>query len=382
MLELPEDRFIVTASRLVYTDEHIRLLRGLVTGGLDWDAVVAKAVRHGVAGLLCYALQQHGLKALVPSEVYGQLRTVLLATAVKNEGHKKLLRQVAEWSGEKIVPLKGSDLIERVYPHPGVRPKEDVDILVRREVAQKVFAVLDGRGESWLYRNGMLACPSKSVYHDRAHSCQEKHLRPVCFSEGMVEIHGSLFRGDAYADLLSRVWEYVVPFQGCTALVFLRPEFLLLHLALHLADDAQRVGLKLRMLCDINEVVLKYADELDWEYMKELVFLSDIRHALEFALTLTHTWFGCSLPDEYLLPVKEVERYSSLDALIVPMQSGFERRMSVIGALPSLRERFFYLYKTAFPDQAWVDCRYPSAEHGGVRVRYVRYWKDLLVRML
>lgn len=163
------------------------------------------------------------------------------------------------------IPLKGSVLATQYYAEPGLRPMNDLDLLVRLADEPRMLRVLAGLGYQPLARSQkhlMLARPESHgpiVSYTGEHPANPRSL----------DLHTQLaehFWGIRY-DLTEEAWADSAPGQiaGVEARL-LRPTTLLHHLAIHASSDAITRRLRLLHLSDIALVAAKL-NPADWECM-------------------------------------------------------------------------------------------------------------------
>jgi hypothetical protein len=109
----------------------------------DWSSLPLMAARHQVGPLFYWHLKSYGIA--YPQEVrravagmYARQKAVAAAQA---ETLAEIIRAL-NGSGVESVVIKGGAVAHIIYSEAGLRPKEDLDILVRPEHASSAHAVL------------------------------------------------------------------------------------------------------------------------------------------------------------------------------------------------------------------------------------------------
>lgn len=156
------------------------------------EAFLAQATRHRLLPLL-YECQE-GMPPAVGAALQAHrawLRVHGRRTALLREA---LPRLAAALAGEPFVLLKGADYRHRLYPHPDLRPMDDVDILVPRERMDEVCARLASVG----LRPGFPAGPVSRVpsYHERVFE----------WDGVIVEVHHSFIQRPRHRIDYAAVW--------------------------------------------------------------------------------------------------------------------------------------------------------------------------------
>lgn len=121
---------------------------------LPWETVDPSAFallvrRHGFSPYACHLLGERGLLDSCPPLLAEALRRDLKATTVVNLSLLSETRRITGGLASRgivAVPLKGASLIASVYPLPGLRPMDDVDLLVRRGDLATVRETIEGTG--------------------------------------------------------------------------------------------------------------------------------------------------------------------------------------------------------------------------------------------
>ena len=372
-----EDLFIITASKISLSDRDILLLKELSEKIDDWGAVLQTAVQHKVAPLIYYALKTYALTNLLPADVVEELRINYYATVSANLKLLHLMEKVAVWADEKIVLLKGIDLVESLYPKIGSRSLCDVDLLVERDKAQIIVERLLARSheEMVVMKFGV----SKSSIHRKLDIEEKGHLPTLQFLNGCVEINWNLFEGNIH--------RYAITQQALNSIVTspkggkiyrLSNEFMLLHLCTHFYVDAP-TQLRLRMLCDINAMVVHYAETLEWDALRRICYDSELRHEVNTALTYTFIYFKTTIPQDFILEKVVKSTPVSLAALSngIPgiRQKSLEVLFVDLQLLHRFTEKIELLYRTIFPDKDWILINYSEAKKRSVIRSYVLYWK-------
>ncbi|NMW18715.1 MAG: nucleotidyltransferase family protein [Chlorobiaceae bacterium] len=372
-----EDLFIITASKTSFSDRDILLLKELSEKIDDWEAVLQTAVQHKVAPLIYYALKTYALTNLLPADVAEELRTIYYTTVSANLKLLHLMEKIAVWADEKVVLLKGIDLVESLYPKIGLRSMCDVDLLVERDKAEIIVERLQARSHE--EKVVMTFGVSKSLIHRKLDIEEKGHLPQMLFRNGCVEINWNLFEGNSHRYAITQqALNSIVPSPKGGKVYRLSNEFMLLHLCTHFYVDAP-TGLILRMLCDINEIVVKYAETLDWDALRRICCDPELRHEVNTALTYTFIYFNTIIPQDFILDGVVKSTPVSLAALSNGIPDIPQKSLQVLFVDLQLLHRFTekieLMYKTVLPDKDWVILNYSEAKKRSVIRSYVLYWK-------
>jgi hypothetical protein len=109
----------------------------------DWSCVPQMAARHQVGPLLYWHLKEYGIS--YPPEIRRAMAAMYarqkMIAAAQSATLTEIIKAFADASIESVV-LKGGALAHIVYSEPGLRPMEDLDILVSPEKAMDAHALL------------------------------------------------------------------------------------------------------------------------------------------------------------------------------------------------------------------------------------------------
>ncbi len=224
-----------------------------------WDEILGIALRHGVAPLLHRALQSNGALGRLPNPVRARLEEERRATALDNLRNYGQFRRVARALRERGVPviaLKGLHLAELVYRDISLRPMSDLDILVPRSQVKQAVATLHGLD----YGFDEDLSGAANAMLDTKYDVELAHRH----MDILLEVHWSLSEPPKrYTAVLEDIWRSAVPARlGDADALVMSPEFVLLHVCVHLACHHVFV-FRLSALCDIAEIV-RVHPELDW----------------------------------------------------------------------------------------------------------------------
>jgi hypothetical protein len=236
-----------------------------------WDADAWEAARwaiqvHGIGPLLHAALGQSPAADALHPHLRGYLAD---QHRLSGERVTLLLRELAELlaachaAGLMVMPLKGALLAARYYAQPGLRPMNDLDLLVRPVDEPGMLELLAGLGYAPLVRSWKhltLARPDQQgpiVSWDGEHPANPRSL----------DLHtrlGEQFWGLRY-DLTSAAWDASAIDTLLGVETWLQsPAALLYHLAVHASSDTIARRVRLLHLHDIA-VVARSLDADDWQ---------------------------------------------------------------------------------------------------------------------
>lgn len=207
----------------------------------DLDKIAVSAIVLGIAPLLHWQFSTRNLS--LPPRADGKLLATRRASAVRQQAIESQLTEILDaCARESIEPivLKGAYLAACVYPERGLRPMNDIDILVRSEQLKTVETLLRHLGYIGYYKDAALG--ARVIKHTSAFrkprgdgATPNPYLSAE--RERTVEPHVSLEESwyGLRADITPGVWERSVPIDvnGHTARALCATD-LMLHLSIHL----------------------------------------------------------------------------------------------------------------------------------------------------
>jgi Uncharacterised nucleotidyltransferase len=294
-----ENRLLLACAR---TDPDLERVRALVERGPDWQGILRRAERWGLAPLVYGSLRQVAPSGRVPKPVTERLRHLYHRDAIYGVAKRGLLRAALLRFSEASIPvvvLKDTALAALVYPSPTLRPIGSIDLLVHRHD-------LDGADQLLRGMRDAPRSPAVSIAGSGADPQQAvPYLGPGGFSLVHVRDHisspgSSADRPAAAARLpIEDFWERARPAQiESVAALVLSPEDLLLHLALDLAmhlSAADGVVGHVRTVCDIGETCRRYRNAIHWSGLITQAHAYDASKVLYYSLRLARELVGASV---------------------------------------------------------------------------------------
>jgi len=213
-------------------------LRRAQTAGVDWDDLAVHALALGLAPLVQARLEAWGV-VLAEPRAQAKLAFARQTEVARHEARTRQLAAVLD--GLPVVPivLKGAYLAEHVYPQPGLRPMNDIDLLFRPADLPVVEAALLQMGYGGRQRSpdqGPGITKHTSTFR-KPESASAPNPYLASGSTHMIEPHRSLEESwfGLSCDLTPGMWERSVTAQSAGhAARALSPADNLLHLAVHL----------------------------------------------------------------------------------------------------------------------------------------------------
>jgi hypothetical protein len=122
-----------------------RWLDDAEASGIDWDDLAVTALALGLAPLLHHRLETWCVE-LPESRAQAKLSFARQAEAARHAARRVQLAEILPRLPAIPIVLKGAYLAEAVYPAPGLRPMNDIDLLFQPADLAAVAAALAGLG--------------------------------------------------------------------------------------------------------------------------------------------------------------------------------------------------------------------------------------------
>lgn len=172
-----------------------------------------------------------------------------------------LLYQTMERQGLRPVVLKGV-VCRSIYPEPEQRPSTDEDLLIAPEEFQRYHEALLAYGLELVDPDAPLEYADEVSYHDDSKGLYvELHMRPFGSDESAYSACNRYFE-----DVLSRTTE--VPVYGVSVRTLSETDHLL-YLLCHAYKHFLHGGVGIRQCCDIALFAQRFAERMDWEYIRK-----------------------------------------------------------------------------------------------------------------
>ena len=243
------------------------------------------AGKHHITPFWISKIRQNGLFKRFPAELRGRLDQHAMQTKWHNMFAYKLLGDlVKESAPAPVLLLKGIYLAKFVYPNIGLRGMQDVDILVRREDAERVAANLE--------RMGYTVDPDEREWYWNHH--YHWHFEPPTLKHPRIEMHWHVKQpGHPLQFPLDWIWDESRPAQlAGQEIRVMSAEIALLYLAWHSLHHQWQIGIK--PLIDVTALVKR--ESLDWSFVAERAHELGIAKQLALMMQIVADWFDAPFP--------------------------------------------------------------------------------------
>lgn len=326
-------------------------------GALDapaWEALVDDAVAGGLGPWLHRWLKRAGLGDRLPAGPATRLETHAFGVAARNmvlAGELEGILRGVEAAGLVAAPLRGAALAELLYGDVTARPMGDVDLLVREDDLPAVAATLRGLEYRELDRSPGFA----RAFSYTLEFFKDRHGWVT------VEPHWTI----AYPPFVDRV-DMAEVWRRCgRARVVgvetwaLGGEELLLHLCLHVTHRDGTAPLL--WLYDIDRLVRRDAERLDWVRLVSLARAARLEYPLGRVLGEVRSLFATPIPDRAVELGAEPAR--TFEGRLVRLLAGGanvdgKESLAVLLAIRGWRARARYALALLFPSAEFMRIHY------------------------
>jgi hypothetical protein len=197
--------------------------------------------------------------------------------------------------------LKGAALIAAYYESPALRPMNDIDILVKREDAEKAFDLLNTLG--WTNKKGR---DFNQTFHS-THSIALKKTNNVD-----IDLHWNVIYQVAWKGSEKAYWEETEEAAyGNHTVMVLKPEMQILHNMAH--------GLRynpmsaIRWIPDVMQIIETKKDAINWDHLLNLAKERHLVYTLRYGINLLADEFNAEIPAIFMenlraIPVSKSEK--------------------------------------------------------------------------
>lgn len=297
---------------------------------LDWHLLQRLVRHHRVGPLLSYGLSRTRFGG-IPDWVRSEWETQRREAIANGLYHLQALEELATLFEAHDIPfilLKGEALSKTCYPVEGLRPYDDIDLLIREDSYEAAKAVLTAVGFRLRYPH--LEFEKRKLFGEVEFDRQGPRALTV-------DLHwDTLMVSWRPPSLLSETLAWDCPDRiqvGRRIVPVLGGETLLLYLCVHYAFHHVFDGLIL--LCDLFLALRRNGNPIDWDRLLQMAGYHQCRQAVYYALTCVQSLLGAQVPT----PVLDHLRPPAQVRLLMPM----ERLLVRDRAVPQILERYVKL---------------------------------------
>jgi len=324
----------------------------------DWVELIESAQEQRVVSLLLSKLSTNdaGTPAFA-LDMAARLSRRIAAGNLRMQRDLATILAALDAAAVSTLLLKGAHLARMVYPNPGLREMNDVDLLVRLADAGRAARALQALGYDFV-----APC-------DPDNGLVGTHHFPRLVKPGAapIELHVTLTPAEfGLAIDTDGLWQRSVPLAPGSLHAVLSPEDLLLHICVH-STYAHAAEFGLRPLCDVDQIVRAFP-ALDWDAVYRRAVEWKTARGTFLTLYLAAECLGTAVPEATMSALRPADFGHDLATLVrahlftrktlsmaVPIDA--TRAYAARSALELVRQTF----KKVFVPRAELAMQFPQA---------------------
>lgn len=346
-----EDRLLTAIAAQSYSPDAISRINAAIQNGMDWHRLYYIAGKEGLDPLLyrrCRHLQLlHLLPGWLAEDLYQSYRQTIFQNLY-------FLRFLEELSGIlkaynlPVIVFKGAALLNSVYTDIGLRPMEDIDLMVRPGDLYALQQILEKMG------------------------FEQDQLYPTTFKKGIIHVdlhmdflstHRIKTRQDLTKINLEDVWNRAVPFMDESIPLFRLALYdSLIALCLHLLKHHFS---RLIWFIDIKETIEQSNQEFDWMDLARYSRKVGTERVILYVILLTKHILGLRIPDDVLKHFGK-ESLSTIEKQILRIRLANEpmgrlSQLLYLFQMSKSSQRLRFIWENIFPQKEVMAQIFPSA---------------------
>lgn len=301
-----EEQVLIRCAKTGLTPAERQEIADRIRQGVDWDLLMANAMRHRLMPALYHNLK--AISAATPPEVLAQLREFFNLNARRSlflTHELTRLLSLMQSQGIQAIPFKGPVLATYAYSNLAFRQFDDLDILVPKSQVLRARQLLEQKGfRDRIERDGQQL--EQQLRSGFAFTLEREDGLVTVDLHWTFNAPGFSFRFEA-----DSVWEQLSSVTMLGKPVKVLP--LETTLLLHCVHGAKHEWERLEWIAVLNEMI-RARPELDWEWVFEQAERLGGQRMLLLGLKLASDLFGNALPSRVLLRIREAPMIGQLAA--------------------------------------------------------------------
>jgi len=299
-INISKEKSLIIQSCCIQPDpQQLAGIEHLLSMTLDWNYIYNIATMHGIENLLYHNILLCKNNDLVPANIIEKFKKCYMINAYKNmillnEYYKIVNHFHAQKI--KIIPLKGIGLLRSIYQdNIALRSLNDIDILIiKNDFTKAREKMMDMSYQVMPAVFFMRGKHFHEVFHKKANNL---HIA--------VEIHWDLTVQDCKYEInINDFWDRAEKVNANGLSYSLSLEDSILADSFHVLRDQNMVA-PLKNLCDLFEVIKKYADIINWEIIIQRAEKYQIARPILLVLLLLKELFNAPINYDILERIKK-----------------------------------------------------------------------------
>jgi len=382
MSRYTEEKIILCTSQLHVSEHHKVLLESmLMSDSIDWNYVLERTLEEGTTGLVYKTIKGMGNNYLSKIPCADAFSTVYSETIFRNtllfEEFKKVL-DAFEGHRIPVILLRGYVMIQTIYKDPGLRPLDDIDILIRKEDVLTISDIL--------FRSGYRSPPSYPLLFIKDGAMIDVHLDLA----GSSRIQSRRF---GYNEEAAQWWQHCKKFlippadksftvqdSSYEHIFVLDTHDFVITSAVHLLKHS--FG-RLIWFVDIKEMLEYERPHFDWKSFRGRIEFLCMQKPLYYSLKYIHVLYGVSVPPSLLEDFgKELNVFEKLIMRMLLNHKKVYRWGDIVFlfSIENLKERVKYLVETYFPRREVISQIFGISHPALIYFFYIfRFWQVIFI---
>lgn len=332
---------------------------------VNWTEVVDEALAYGLGPLLYAAVQQANI---IPNPaIMEMLHMTYLASATQNMLVMKDLNFIVNVLNQaelRHILLKGSALVQSVYPDPALRPMLDIDLLVPFGLVDMALKVLGSFGYS---KSKLLPYHDNTglVWNQMVLSNESKLTTPL-------ELHWNLLDNPYYSQRISvsDLWQRSIALKMERAETrLLSKEDLLLHLCAH--NVFHHSGTYHRTAVDIGMVLFDGKDTFSWDRFMRYAVEYELGVAAKITLKNAREDWYVDVPEYIISELNRFHLRKRERFFLTAQGSEILKVLRTFITIPGLRSKLRFVLRQLFPSREYMNWRYSLKTSIPLPVAYI-----------
>ncbi len=287
------DKLMLSCVKIHLNATDTDYLNSLVPLVDDWEYALKTMIDRGIAPLFYNKLSLLSNRNLVPAAAQTKLQQAYFRTLSRGmilSGFYAKLAEIFYQNNIKFIPLKGIYLSGWLYQDIGLRQFSDIDLLVKKEDAEKCIQIMSKMGYTSFesHETEIVGAQTEII-----------HYAPMILKEISVEIHIKLHSSkEKYHLDPDEIWQNSVPAEmKGVSVSTLNINDLLIYLCLHLDKHFRGGHVQFTSFNDLVNLLDKYAGEIDWELFVGLTRKYNCEEIVFGYFMLIQKYFNVRLPE-------------------------------------------------------------------------------------
>jgi len=356
-----EDRLLLYCCRTQIDNNTKHKIIKIGRSRIDWNIFLEEARENGISAIVYFKLNKNKkVCSNIPSVIFEELNNDYYFSATKNalifEELGKFLEAFKE-AGIRVVVLKGAALAEKIYGNIALRPMSDIDLLIKEEDLAHTDRLLEMLG----YRSA-----DRSVDDIDFTSAYLTTLDYRNTSDNSLSFHihwhfvNSTIPNESYVKniKMENIWRDAEKTNiANTETLVMAPHHLLIHLSEHALRVTHSLS-KLSFLCDIDQAISFYAEEIDWDRLIDESYRFNLSRMVYLSLYFTSKFLGTPIPEDVLSKLRP-KRFSLGEKIFMNRISNNKRFTGLsylvhLSMNKGLFKKMKFVVRTFFPPRQFI----------------------------